>query len=56
MLYYAVFITNIHHAQLQSDINVQEFVLELLEETRMYENNKKVGSCMQRGDTHTKWL
>ena len=30
------------HAQLQSDINVQEFVLELLEETRMYENNKKV--------------
>ena len=30
------------HTQLQSDINVQEFVLELLEETKMYENNKKV--------------
>ena len=28
--------------QLQAGINVQEFVLELLEETRMYENNKKV--------------
>lgn len=27
--------------ELQADVNVQEFVLELLEETRMYENNKK---------------
>ena len=30
------------YSQLQADINVQEFVSELLEETRMYEDNKKV--------------
>lgn len=44
MFILAVCSFNMHtHAQLQSDINVQEFVLELLEETKMYENNKKVG-------------
>ena len=48
MLYSSYPFTHVHlhsHAQLQSDINVQEFVLELLEETRIYENNKKVRLC-----------
>ena len=29
------------YTQLQADTNVQEFVLELLEETKLYEDNKK---------------
>ena len=40
------------HTQLQSDINVQEFVLELLEETRMYENNKKVTFIQTKSVTY----
>ena len=46
--------SDIFFLQLQSDVNIQEFIDSLLQETSTFEENRKVGGVNRLTHTHTR--